>query len=100
MKNEVTPIYYDARISHVNRIKQIMQSIVRGEPTPGVHLEKLNGYNVFSARKDGKGRILFTFAEVNKKRSMVVLAILANHEYDKTKYLIFLLLLFELHAYL
>lgn len=87
MKNELTPIYYDARIGNVSRIKRIMQSIVRGEPTPGVHLEKLKEHNVFSARIDGKGRILFTFAEVNKKRSMVVLAILVNHEYDKTKYL-------------
>ncbi len=83
-----TPIYFDSRIKNSNtEIEDIIKSLVKGEATPGTRLEKLKNHKVFSLRINDKGRIIFTYTEVNNIKSLVVLEILENHEYDKSKFL-------------
>jgi DNA replication protein DnaC len=80
-------IYYDSRIQDIEPYKGLFKDLVNGDVTNGAHVEKLKNYNIYSIRIDGKGRILFTYSQINKEKCLVVLEVLENHEYDKSKFL-------------
>lgn len=54
----------------------------------GLNLERLGDSDIWSVRFNKKGRLLFKIANVNKKRYLLLLKPLPNHEYEKEKVLI------------
>jgi ankyrin repeat protein len=82
-------LYFDYRILPFTLVayKPLLEAVIRGETTHGAHVEKLKNYEIYSVRINNKGRILFTFQDIQGIRSLVVLEVLENHEYDKSKFL-------------
>lgn len=88
-RKPTSSIYYDSRISaqSLEPYKNLLESVFQGDMTHGANVEKLNHHHIFSVRTNNKGRILFTFQKINGQESLLVLEILENHEYDKSKFL-------------
>jgi ankyrin repeat protein len=82
-------VYFDSRISEHSLAphKDLLEAVFQGDVTNGANVEKLRNYHIYSVRTNIKSRILFTFQQINGKNSLLVLELLENHEYDKSKFL-------------
>jgi ankyrin repeat protein/DNA replication protein DnaC len=85
----VLNILYDNRISAKTILehKDLLSDLARGQTAHGANLEKLRNHDVWSIRTNRKGRILYTYRNIKGIKHILVLEILDNHEYDKSKFL-------------
>lgn len=60
-----------------------IQEFLDGKRTNAMNAEKLKDHNIFSIRLNKKGRLLFTYLN----GAFVILDVLENHEYGKSKWL-------------
>ena len=67
--------------------KTTLEQLSHGE-FKGLSFEKLRGYShIYSIRDNQKGRLLISFPLINGERSLVILEVLPNHEYLKSRVL-------------
>ena len=50
-------------------------------------LKQLKGHRIYSARVNQSDRLLFTTIEISNKRHLLFLEVIANHDYQKSKFL-------------
>jgi ankyrin repeat protein/thymidine kinase len=88
IKKNVT-ILYDKRVQYDVLIKhnELLNALANVETTNGANVEKLKNHEVYSIRTNNKGRILFTYRIINGFNHIIILEILENHEYNRSKFL-------------
>jgi ankyrin repeat protein/thymidine kinase len=84
-----TPILYDKSIpaQALHGYKDLLLDLARAQTTHGANVEKLRNHEVYSIRTNNKGRILFTYRIINGFNHIIILEILENHEYNRSKFL-------------
>lgn len=90
MKGRQTIYYWDG-IFDINNLmtseyNAVMQKLFHGEYAE-LNLEKLRGYNVYSIRVNRSDRVLFSTVTVNGRPYLIILDIVKNHDYEKSKFL-------------
>lgn len=90
MKARQTIYYWDG-IFDINNLmaaeyQAVMQRLINGEYAE-LNLEKLRGYNVYSIRINKADRVLFTTIKVNGRPYLMILDIVENHDYKKSRFL-------------
>jgi ankyrin repeat protein len=79
--------YYPGAQAHLADYTLILEALGKGETTPGTKVEKLRGHALYSLRINIRGRILFTYFPYKKENYLLVLEILPDHEYYRSKFL-------------
>ncbi|RUR17280.1 hypothetical protein ELY21_11205 [Legionella sp. km535] len=83
--------YWDGLIIDESVAKKYMEVIMqlknRELQEAGLDLKQMRSHQIFSVRTSRKGRILFTISEIDKKRCLIFLEDLSNHEYKKSRFL-------------
>ena len=80
--------YVNANIELINNedVEETVNKIVLGE-YQAVNLEKLHGHSIYSARINKSDRLLFTTTKDHNGSHMVLLDVVRNHDYHKSKFL-------------
>lgn len=90
-RNLLTPLVgqkVDSKLlKKIERIRDILFQLTKNEQLPGTKLEKLKGHNIYSVRSCRKDRILFSEMELKGKKCLLLLDVVFEHKYDRSKFL-------------
>lgn len=81
--------YWQGILGNAENIKQYSETIIKvlTGKCHGGDFEKLKGHHVYSARVNHSDRLLFTFIQVNGKSYLMLLDVVKNHDYHKSRFL-------------
>ncbi len=69
-----------------NKYQESLARILQGGAS-GLNLEKLRGHDVYSVRLNRSDRLLFTTIQMQGKAYLMVLDVVENHDYQKSRFL-------------
>ena len=88
MENEVPIIFYnELDQTHLNKkYERVLKQLQNGDFT-GAEVKKMVNSKFYRARLDNKDRLLFTWVAYKGKKHLLLLELITNHEYQKSRFL-------------
>src|ERR1035437_5989898 len=88
METEIPVIYYNELDQHVvnKKYTRVLSQLQQGD-FAGAEVKKMTNSNYYRARLDDKDRLLFTWVEYQGHKHLLLLELIANHEYQKSRFL-------------
>jgi len=88
MKTEIPVIYYNELNEHLvnKKYARVLNQLQQGD-FAGAEVKKMAGSNYYRARLDEKDRLLFTWVSYQGQKHLLLLELIANHEYQKSRFL-------------
>ncbi|MEO8400700.1 MAG: hypothetical protein ABI597_02740 [Gammaproteobacteria bacterium] len=72
----------------IHRYSETINKLLRGEyKAAGLDLKKMAGCRIYSARVNDTHRLLFTTIKVGNKSCLLLLEVVLNHDYQKSRFL-------------
>ncbi len=88
MKTEIPIIYYNELNEHLinKKYARVLLQLQQGD-FAGAEVKKMVNSVFYRAKLDEKDRLLFTWVEYNGQKQLLLLELIANHEYQKSRFL-------------
>jgi UvrD-like helicase family protein len=88
MKTEIAVIYYNELNEHLinKKYARVLHQLQQGD-FAGAEVKKMANSIYYRARLDDKDRLLFTWVEYHGLRHLLLLELITNHEYQKSRFL-------------
>ncbi len=80
-------IYNDIKIGKARKqFEKTVEQLSRGD-FASAEVKKMTGTGFYRAKMDYENRLLFKFAKYNDQTCLLILEVIFNHEYDKSRFL-------------
>ncbi len=88
MKSNIPVIFYNELNSHTfgKKYNRVISQLQQGD-FASAEVKKLVNSPYYRARLDDKDRLLFTWVEYNGSKHLLLLEVITNHEYQKSRFL-------------